>query len=164
LEGRVRWLVWRSPGVRADAKGRGDEEVNALYSATFYAAGTYNGQDQVPKLTNAAGQPAAPLGGVGIEPWEPVSIGVACVDIVVFENATDLNYAFAGNSYSPDVMRWLGLPNPIPAGASFPFPARDPAATAAPHLDCHVSGAHGPTGVYRQYQLFYTVYYTKNPT
>ena len=124
-----------------------------MLSKTFYAGGTFNGQDQVPTMTDSASQPGAPVHGVGIEPWSDKAISIAGVDIVFFQGEADLNYAFAGNGYVPDVMRWHGQPNPIPAGSGFAFPAKsaDP-----PHIDCHVSGSDGVP-----FQLFYTVYYSE---
>lgn len=124
-----------------------------MLSKTFYAGGNFNGQDEVPTFTDSQSQPAAPIRGVGIEPWSDKNIAIVCVDIVFFQDADLVNYAFAGNSYTPDVMRWFGQPNPIPAGESFAFPAKsdDP-----PHIDCHVSGLSG-----HPFQLFYTVYYNE---
>ncbi len=199
-----------------------------IYSANFYAGGTFNSQDQVVAMTGNGGQPAAPIGGVGIEPWLPVSINIVGVDIVFFQGAQYVNYAFAGNGYSPDIMRWWNQPNEIQSGLAFPFPAAAvpvaaftgsvdltvltvssvqfgalvnggpitgpglPVPTTVnfagtgsggdgtyvlsasenlgntamvgyaavpPHIDCHVSGAGG-----EPFELFYTVFFTKNPT
>ena len=127
-----------------------------IFSKTFYCGGTFNGQDQVPAMINGAGQSAAPVSGVGIEPWETVSINVVCVDIEIFQGSADVGYAFAGNGYSPDVMRFYGQPNPIPAGEFFPFPAATD--SSPPHIDLHISGA--PVG--NPFQAYYVVYYTKN--
>jgi len=122
-----------------------------MLSKTFYAGGTFSGQDQVPTMTDSRSQNAAPVHGIGMEPWEDKPIDILGVDIVFFQGASYLNYSFAGNSFTPDVMRWFGQGNPITAGRSFAFPGKseDP-----PHIDCHVSGQAG-----QNFQLFYTVYY-----
>jgi hypothetical protein len=133
---------------------RAERERYLMLSANFYADGTFNSQDQVPTMINSDGQNAAPVLGIGIEPWESVPIEIVCVDISIFQGAEELNYSFAGNGFSPDIMRWHGQPNPIPAGSSFSFPAKG--ASPPPHIDCHVSGTSGAA-----FQLFYTVYYNK---
>src|SRR6185437_3276668 len=55
--------------------------------------GALSGADALPILVN---------------PWEPVSINIVCVQVIVlpYENPGSYFYAFAGNSFSPDVMVW----------------------------------------------------------
>ena len=129
-----------------------------IFSATFYAHGIFDGTDQLPVLNDQHGS-AAPLFGIGIEPWEDVPINIVCVDITFFQmDSRFVNYAFAGNGFSPDVMRWWGEPNPIPPGESFPCPAKGSfTMTKSTHLDLHVSGQAG-----QKWQGYYSVYYTKN--
>lgn len=123
-----------------------------MFSKTWWAGGIFNGQDTVPVMSDGSGQSSAPVGGFGIEPWLDQPIKILCVDITFFQGGQYVNYSFAGNSYSPDIMRWWGQPNPIPSGENFYFPGRS---SSPPHIDCHVSGLPG-----QPFQLFYTVYYS----
>ena len=114
-----------------------------IFSKTFYASGTFDGTDQLPLV---------------IDPWEPVAIEIVCVDITFFQfDSRFVNYAFAGNGFSPDIMRWWGEPNPIPPGEFFPCPAKGGyTPTEHAHLDLHVSGQQG-----QKWQGYYTIYYMK---
>jgi len=118
------------------------EAQTTLYSKTLYGGGTCNGQDIVAVMQT---------------PWESVSINIVGVELTVFQGT--IEYAFAGNSFSPDLMSLLGEGEVhgetfYPAGAAFPFPASS--VTPAPHIDLHVFCASGP------FQMYETVYYTKN--
>lgn len=125
-------------------------QASPIYSKNFYFGGTFTGQDVNPALNDGKG-----INTPYVTPWETVSIDIVAVDIVFFQGASSVWYAFAGNGFSPDIMRWYGLPNPIPAGLAFPFPASGGA--NPPHIDLHVNGVLG-----QPYQGFYTVYYTKD--
>lgn len=122
-----------------------------LCSRNFYASGTCDGQDQLAML---AGPRVAATQMV--QPWEPVPITIVGYQIVLFEGA--MQYVFAGNSYTPDIMGWLGSGQSAhgdfyPAGTGFAFPA----AGADVHLDLHFSCRTG------SFQGFYTVFYTVDP-
>ena len=119
----------------------------------FYFAGTCNGQDTNPYLNDgvAINTPLAP-------PWEPVPISIEDIWIT-FIQAPPTYYAFAGNSYAPDIMTWMtsgGTHHRLPSGMQMPFPASGTA--GGPHLDLHISCT--PAGA--PYQGFYTVVYSPN--
>lgn len=129
----------------------GTAQAQTLFSKTFYAAGTCNGQDVVTPDHMWTPWEAAPITIVGMQvelrPNSPLAPG---------------SYFFAGNSFSPDVMGWgellangKGLLDVwYPAGTGFPFPASG--LTTPPHVDLHV-GCY-PSGI--GWQAFYTVFYT----
>jgi len=67
-------------------------------------------------------------------------------------------YAFAGKSYTPDVMFWHPLNTRaasvfFPPGTAMPFP--ESGGANAPHLGAHISRTGGGA-----FQFFYTVFYT----
>jgi hypothetical protein len=111
-----------------------------LCSKNFYAAGTCTGGDQVPLYT---------------APWEQGPITIIGTEITVFQGASDLQYAFTGNSVNADVMGMLGAGQShgltmFPAGYGFQFaPIGN-----MPHIDLHIACSSGP------FQLFQTIYYT----
>lgn len=126
-----------------------------LKSHTIFASGPCTGQDVV---------------GAADYGWEPGPITVLGAEIVVMGDTTDLQYAFAGNSYTPDVMVWLGtgmnrVVNMFPSGTGMAFPAENtPEAQPAPglkplhHIDFHYSCAV-PPGQSATFQGFETIYY-----
>jgi hypothetical protein len=124
-----------------------------LCSKNFYGSGTCSGQDTLAVLKDADGWPNLPY----VPPWEPSSIsivGIAMVDL----GGTVNQYAFAGNSYTPDIMFWHPLTSRaasvfFPPGTAMPFPASGGA--NPPHLDAHISCTGGGT-----FQIFYTIFYT----
>lgn len=129
-----------------------------LLSKTFYCGGTANGSDITPEFNVGT---AAPIGHIGAEPWEAVSINIVGIGMTFFQMPSGLQYAFAGDSYSPDIMLEMAagqtsLTKFFPAGLSFPFPAAG-AVTPPPHVDMHICAANGSP-----FQAHYTVYYTKN--
>ena len=156
-----------------------------IYSKAFYgdSSGSYvnnadakNGGCARTNNCNVAlsGTDALPI---LVNPWEPVSINILCVQVIVlpYENPGSYFYAFAGNSFSPDVMVWgvsegngaIGSKLCYPPGTAFPFPAAGQNAPenkpgqnnfAEPHLDVHVMGNSSV-----QYQAYLEVWYTKNP-
>jgi hypothetical protein len=143
-----------------------------LLSRQFVGRGTYNGQNQVPGVAGmppmlwSGGQPAAPMNGIGVEPWENVSIDIHEIEILFSQGAQYLGAAFAGNGWSPDVMRsvlpgGMMLPNPIKRGFSFPFPsvaACIPGVSNKAFMDIHVID-YLDNG--QPFTFFYTVYYTR---
>lgn len=120
-----------------------------------------------------------------VNPWEPVSIGIRCLELVFLPAQTIAPGArlFVGNSHSPDIMLWL-TPGAIggrssicyPRGTSFPFPAavfgappnkRGQNDFGLPHLDVHILGTPARFWYWPfasgKYVVYLTVYYTKNP-
>jgi hypothetical protein len=161
-----------------------------MHSATFWGDGSGKFVSDtcriLPHDCNVAlnGTDALPI---LINPWEPVSINIHCVELVFLPNqpVSSETYLFAGNSYSPDVMV-SAIPGPdgaaraglcYPPGISFPFPAAAPSAApnspgqndfALPHLDVHVIGKPGSwllqPFIRFKYKVLLTVFYTKNPS
>ena len=121
-----------------------------LLSKTFHASGEFTGADSLVEFSNPRQEDGKAYRF--IRPWEAFEIRIHCVDIAPI-NTPDAYYFFAGNSHSPDVMRWWPGANPIPAGHWFPLPAAP--GGELDYLDCHCNGVRGA-----RYELFYTVYYT----
>lgn len=99
------------------------QPLENVKSYNFYASGPCNGQDYV-VVQNA---------------WLPNPIHIVGVEITVFEGWEGLQYAFAGNSWSPDTMLWLGPMSAhgdhfYPQGLGFAFPM---AGTPTAHVDLH---------------------------
>ena len=164
-----------------------------LYSMTFYGDGSGKYVSDTCKLVphdcnvSLNGEDALPI---LVNPWEPVSINIRCVELVFLPSLAVARNAFlfVGNSYSPDVMLWATADsggharNCFPAGSSFPFPAAAAGAAAnrlgqndfaLPHLDVHLRGTVFPSLLFWKvlsylrpfafYEVYLTVYYTKNP-
>ena len=124
-----------------------------LCSKNLYGSGTCTGQDTLAVLKDGDGWPGSPY----VTPWEPTSISIVGISMV--DLGGNINqYAFAGNSYTPDVMFGHPLISRaasvfFPPGTSMPFPAS--AGAKPPHLDAHISCTGGGT-----FQIFYTIFYT----
>jgi hypothetical protein len=166
-----------------------------LYSATFYGDGSGELVNETCKFVpvdcnvGLSGADALPI---LVNPWEPVSINIHCVELVFLPGpfVSRNTYLFVGNSYSPDIMLWATAQmggrsaNCFPASTSFPFPAAAAGAPAnkpgqndfrLPHLDVHVQGYFYPNYFFWRlasyfsrsfagiYRVYLTVYYTKNP-
>lgn len=108
-------------------------------SRAFYGAGTCDGQDNIPINQNA---------------WESKPIFITGIDIAAFQVPPGgFQYVFAGNSFTPDVMAFIGngstqIQKTFPLGSEMLF--------ASPgHVDLHVACATPGA----QYQLEYIVYY-----
>jgi len=129
-----------------------------VYSKSFYVHGTGNGGDQLP-IWEINGASQAPVHGVGVEPWESVSINIVGVGVSFFEKPANLQYVWIGNSFSPDLMLTMGYGVHdkevfYPNGITFPFPA---SSANPPHIDAHVCANAG-----QSYQINVVLYYTKN--
>lgn len=117
-------------------------EGSTLCSRTFYASGNCDGQDQLAALK--IDEIETKLVG----PWEPVPITIVGVHLKLISG--EVTYAFAGNSSTPDIMRWLDERDTYyPQGTGFAFPAFGSKA----HIDFHYNCLKG------SFQAFYTVYY-----
>jgi len=111
-----------------------------LLSKTFHGQGVGTGLDQIPILE---------------EMWDG-PIEIVGVELALTEGAKYVQYAFAGNGYSPDVMLMLGAGEVsgrvfYPTGLSFPF--------AGSHVDCHIC-----VKPKKQFQVFLTIYYVRERT
>jgi hypothetical protein len=120
-----------------------------LCSRTFHASGACDGQDHLAML-KGPDQSSTQL----VEPWEAVPITIVGYQIIVFDGA--LQYALAGNSYTPDIMGGIGNSEIsrsqfYPPGTGFAFPA---SGANAPHLDLHYSCLKN------SFQAWYIVSYT----
>lgn len=134
--------------------------INASCSLTNNCDVAFDGHDAIPILVN---------------PWESVSITIQCVQIVLMPDGplAARDYAFAGNSITPDVMIWgtniaggaINAKQCFPAGMGMPFPAgpytNGPGQNnfALPHLDVHIMGTDQVS-----FQAYLIVWYTKNPS
>lgn len=109
-----------------------------LCSRTFFASGPCGDGDRLAMLkfnnTNDQ-QHETQL----VDPWEPFPILIVGYRITILDGT--MQYALAGNSYTPDIMGSLAAPETshgdfYPAGTGFAFPA---AADVSPHihLDLH---------------------------
>ena len=93
-----------------------------LCTKTFHGQGKCDGKDQLPILEDL---------------WEPEPISIVGTSIRWWASSdVHVNYVFAGNSYTPDVMNWLGGPGAstvmFPAGLVMPLGPKK-------HVDLHVS-------------------------
>jgi len=117
-----------------------------LCSKTFYAIGNCTGKDELAILRDDKGWPAAQL----VKPWEITPIRIVGVEIMV-THGPSLDYAFAGNSATPDVMLMVGAGARwgrvfYPAGLGFALPG----AASHSHVDLHIScGAGEPQATAR---------------
>lgn len=174
--------MWPANCSAQNAPPQQPQPPQILYSKAFWgdSSGSWVNYDAATgcHLTNncnvaLTGADALPI---LVNPWKPVSINIQCVQIVLLTAAPPpQTYAFAGNSFSPDVLVWT-VPYSggsgdgkmcYPAGSAMPFPAAAPGAPAnkpgqnnfaLPHLDVHVYGAASSVG----YQAYLEVWYTKN--
>lgn len=122
---------------------------HGLCTKNFYFSGTCSGGDQNPSLNDGVGINTPYVPG-----WEPVEIAIRDVWIVFIPPRPTSFYAFAGNSYTPDIMTWItsdGVERHLPSGTSMEFPS----SMAGQHIDLHISCL--PSGT--PYQGFYTVVY-----
>jgi hypothetical protein len=117
-----------------------------LCSKTFYATGNCTGQDELAILRDDKGWPGAQL----VKPWVATPIRIVGVEIMV-THGPSLDYAFAGNSATPDVMLMVGAGARwgrvfYPAGLGFALPG----AGSHSHIDLHIScGAGEPPATAR---------------
>lgn len=122
---------------------------HGLCTKNFHFVGTCNGGDQTPSLNDGIS-----INTPFVPGWEPVQITIRDVWIVFIPPRPSSFYAFAGNSYTPDIMTWItsdGVERHMPSGTSMEFPS----SMAGQHIDLHISC----TPVNTPYQGFYTVVY-----
>jgi hypothetical protein len=123
-------------------------------SRQFFANGTCDGKDQVPILAPA--WEASPITIRG------VTIGLQTQGRPLWNRLTGIepsSYAFAGNSYVPDVMPLqVGTGTTtvqFPADATFTLPAKGTEVNPHIHLDAHVSCVNA-----HNYSVWLVVFYT----
>lgn len=109
----------------------------AICSKAFFATGLCDGADQLAILA---------------QPWEKRTIEIVGVALSFSSDLADprqwpFGYAFAGNSFEPDVMNYLGREGSqtvmFPPGSFFQFPGSNE--PEPPHVDLHLNckaGAH----------------------
>jgi hypothetical protein len=140
---RAATLSCQGQTVTTAADGHG------VCTKNFYFSGTCTGADQNPNLSDSAGINTPLVNG-----WEVQSIAIHDIWIVFIPPRPTSFYAFAGNSYTPDIMSWItseGVERHSSGGESWGFPPY----TAGQHIDLHISCS--PVGF--AFQGFYTVVY-----
>lgn len=123
--------------------------AGAMMSYTIYGQAPCDGQDHLAAWTYG---------------WTNQPITVTGVEIAVQQGSDYLQKAIAGNSFTPDVMAWLGqyMSHTKAENLSFSFPPAYSPAPVSPglqgyhHIDLHVSCRPGAG----DFEGFETIFYT----
>jgi hypothetical protein len=125
-----------------------------MCSKDFYVSGSCSSSDVTAAWLDPNAASGAGWNGEG--PWESSSISIIGATIVFFSGGP-FQYAFLGNSASPDPMLWydksdVGATRAMWGPYAFAFPPKGTA--GEPHIDLHVGCVSG------SFQAFVTINYT----